>query len=168
MTAGQIPTMLAGFGQGFQHDTSDTSTDCFATTFTTVHAVNSLVASAVNISVDTWAVPIQRTAEISVELTNMWTVCKTTNFAKQMSTRLSTMSGVLDMASTAGMAIAIHYIQGIDTPLFTAGNDYLTADSCGKTANALARILQYTLNYEVPNEFYAEMLSVSLADQMLM
>ena len=164
--SGSFPTFLAGFSQGFQIDTNAIDTDCFATVFVFEGSIDRIMASTHNLGLDNWATPISRFAEAAVELTNMWTTCKTVNFAKQMSTRMSTLAGVFDMVTTAGMAVVMGMVLNKETPLYRAVMDWIEASSCGKTANAMGRIIQYTINYQVPDEFYAEMLTSNLMDSI--
>ena len=98
-------TFLSGFAQGFQEDSYATDTDCFGETTTTDQSWKAVSSSTMNYSLDTWFLPVQRMSEFTVQLTNMWTTCKFTNFAKQMGTRTSSLSGLFDFAFTIGMAV---------------------------------------------------------------
>ena len=51
------------------------------------------------------------------------------------------MSGLLDMATTAGMAAVMGIAMGVETPLYLAATEYMSAESCGRTSNALGRVL---------------------------
>ena len=84
-----------------------------------------------------------------------------------MGTRVSSMSGLFDLVSTVGMSVVQGMLYDGESQIFTAANEYWNAASCGLTANALGRLIHYTINYEVPDEFYVDMLQFSLSDHMM-
>ena len=49
--------------------------------------------------------PVQRLNEFMIELTNQFETCKTTDFAKQLATRTSTLAGAIDLSVTVGMGL---------------------------------------------------------------
>ena len=61
---------------------TSTSTDCFKQSAKMINASNELLRSGNEFLEGLWMRPIQRTNEFLIEMTNQFTVCKSTDFAK--------------------------------------------------------------------------------------
>ena len=71
--------------------------------------------------------PIQRLNEFLLQMTNQFTVCKTTNFAKQVATRTSFFSGVFDMVTNIAMAFVKNAVKAGSSELYNAFVGYFKA-----------------------------------------
>ena len=61
-------------------------------------------------SVDDWAKPLYKLSDLSVYATDVFTFCQTTNFAKQLSVRTSSLSGLFDFISVIGVSALKWYV----------------------------------------------------------
>ena len=57
-----------------------------------------------------WMRPVYKTQETFLEFTRMMSACQMTEFAKQLSTRVSSWSGVLDMVAAVGGSVAKYFV----------------------------------------------------------
>ena len=106
--------------------------------------------------------PVQTFNEFLVEMTDQFTVCKSTTFAKQVSTRTSSFSGLFDMGGTIFTAILKNYLDPGDNELANGFNDYFSAASCAKTSRSLGKMLSQLVNTKIPDEFYKGLLTYDL------
>ena len=58
-----------------------------------------------NFTFDDWAKPLYKLSDMSVYATDVFTFCQTTNFAKQLSVRTSSLSGLFDIISVIGVSV---------------------------------------------------------------
>ena len=159
-------TMIVSFAQGFQEDPASTSSECYGKAELLSTKVNQLVTSFENFSTDDWAAPLQMASENTVALTDVFIYCDTTGFAKQLSTRTSTLPGLFDFLATIGVAFYNDYDSPGSSPLVEAWKAVDTSVTCADTVNQLAQSLKYTFVYEVPETYYADSLQVNLVDEM--
>ena len=106
-------------------------------------------------------------AEATVGLTDVFAFCETTNFAKQLSTRMSSLSGFFDLFSTIGVSFLKNYIAPGKNQLYNSMYSFAMKDtSCEDAANKFGRILQYTFSYQVAEANYAEQLPLDLVSDV--
>ena len=151
-------------------DINSQSTDCYKQAGKVAAASDSLLRSGQEFTSGLWMRPVQRLNEFMIELTNQFETCKTTDFAKQLGTRTSSLSGALDLAVTVGMGIAMAYVPGADDKskgLYNSLVGYGTAESCAATSRNLGQALSRMFNTKVPDEYFAEQLTYQIKDQVV-
>ena len=102
---GFTSTFVKGFAQGFQSNINSQSTDCYKQAGKVAAASDSLLRTGNEFERGLWMRPVQRLNEFMIELTNQFETCKTTDFAKQLGTRTSTLAGAIDLGVTIGMGL---------------------------------------------------------------
>lgn len=158
--------MIISFAQGFQEDPASTSSECYGKAEVLADKANQLVSSFTNFSTDDWAAPLYIASESTVASTDVFIYCDTTGFAKQLSTRTSTLPGLFDFLATIGVALYNDYASPGSSELVEAWKSVDTAADCASTVNNLAQTLKYTFVYEVPETYFADELQQNLVDEM--
>ena len=159
-------TMIVSFAQGFQEDPTSTSSECYGKATTLADKTNQLVSSFYDFSTDDWAAPLQLASENTVALTDVFIYCDTTGFAKQLSTRTSTLPGLFDFLATIGVAFYNDYDSPGSSPLIEAWKAIDTSATCADTTNQLAQTIKFSFVYEVPETYYADNLQPNLVDEI--
>lgn len=78
---------------------------------------------------DDWLAPVYLSQEVLVETTTLFSDCKTTNLAKQILTRTTSMSGLSDMAGTIAGAILRNKVDG-ESELYNAFVEMRDSQNC--------------------------------------
>ena len=125
-----------------------------------------LVESVVDFNFNDWAAPLYILSEMSVATTDVFAFCQTTNFAKQLATRFSSLAGIFDFVSTFGVSVLKNYREEGSSDLYEAMINFYESDDCATTANNLGQTLQYSFNYNVADANYADQLGQNLADEV--
>jgi len=73
---------IVSFAQGFQSDTTSTSTDCYSSSDSFVTSISSLTTGISNFKTSDWLAPLYLAQEALVEMTAVFSDCQTTNAAK--------------------------------------------------------------------------------------
>ena len=162
---GDYGTWMVSYMQGFQADPTSVDTDCYASVEQFTAKLDIIGSSLSGFSVDDWAAPIYALSDSSVAASDTFVACQTTNFAKQMSTRFSTLAGLFDLSSTIGVAFLKHYTNR-DSPLYDALMEVDTMTTCADTANSFGQFMHYAFNYEVPEENFADELGQDLVSEV--
>ena len=129
-----------------------------------------------------WMRPVYKLQETFLEFTRMMSACQMTQFAKQLETRVSTWSGVMDMAAAVGGSIAKYfaYTSGgvyTDPTMYTdatqalwrsalvdAALDLFNSKTCARQARALGTVLAEVLNVQSPDAVYFKDLTFQLTN----
>ena len=82
-----------------------------------------------NFEIANWAAHLYIMAETTVATTDVFAFCQTTNFAKQLSTRMSSLSGFFDFFTTIGTAFLKDYIAPGESTLYNAMYSFAMTDS---------------------------------------
>ena len=168
-TANDTEAGFVGFMQGFQSDTTATDTECYGKVQVQVAKVELLAASFANIADDPFA-SLYLGSDITVASTDVFTYCQTTNFAKQIATKFSTLAGFFDLVATVGVAFFKNYrTPDEENKLYAAINNLslTTPDTdCVVFSRYLGEVLHYSFNYEVPPALYIDQLQSNLVDDM--
>ena len=165
-TPADYEVFLRSFAQGFQIDTTSIETECYGKTDTLAYKSSQLVNSFTSFKFDDWAAPLYILSEISVATTDVFAYCQTTNLAKQLSTRTSTLAGLFDLVATFGVSILKNYREKDSSPLYNAMVKTYEAETCAETANNMAQTLQYSFNYNVAISNYANQLGQDLTKEV--
>ena len=131
---GDYGTWMVSYMQGFQADPTSTDTDCYASVEQFTKKLDIIGSSVNNFSFDDWAAPVYALSDSSVAASDTFVACQTTNFAKQMSTRFSTLAGLFDLTSTIGVAFLKNYT-GRPSPLYDALMEVESTTTCAGMAN---------------------------------
>ena len=104
MCNGYYTDFNTGFALGTQIDSTDTTTDCAVEATTTSTKAYDLLASLVfsEMVLSDILAPVVYLNQIIVSLSNQQTACKSIVRIKQFQTRVSSFSGMLDLAFTIG------------------------------------------------------------------
>lgn len=164
--------MITSFAQGFQADptidsSSDDASECLGKADVLSSKTEQLVDSFQNLSLDDWAAPLYLLSEMSVASTDVFTYCQSTNFAKQLAVRTSTLAGLFDYIATIGVSFLEEYLEPDSSDLYNAMVLVGTADSCEDTVINLAQFISLSFNYEVPDSYYAEQLGLNLVAELV-
>lgn len=106
--------MCTAAAKGFQIDITSEDTDCFRAAEGYANKLESFFQSFTTFSIDDWADPIYQASALTVQLTDLFADCQSTNFAKQMSVRFSTLSGLFEMISEFGVAALKEFVTRTD------------------------------------------------------
>ena len=126
---GMASSFLQGFSQGFTANHYLQTSDCYKQAYRLEFAGLELTRSFYpsHFTAVEWMTPITRGSEFLTQLTNEFTSCYTTNFAKQMATRLSTFPGIIDLVTTIAIAILKNALQPGKSDLYNAWRNYRKA-----------------------------------------
>merc|ERR1711970_1351813 len=133
--------------QGFQEDPNATDTDCYADVEILTYKMDQIYSSVMDFDPNDWAAPFYALSESSVAASDLFVSCQTTNFAKQMSTRFSTLAGVFDLLATIGTSFLKEYRAPGESPLYNSMMKVNDETTCAATANAAGQYLHYAFNY---------------------
>ena len=89
---------------GLQVDPTDTNTDCAAKTGVVISKMSEFGNKILTWSIDDIFAPLYVLSENTVAFTDIFSNCYTTNFAKQFSVRMNSLSGFFDFVSSIGVA----------------------------------------------------------------
>ena len=162
----EYKTWMVSFMQGFQEDPTSTATDCYTKMNTFTNKLELIGTSVTSFSFDDWAAPLYAVSDSSTAATDVFVSCQTTNFAKQLSTRMSTLAGIFDLASTIGVAYLKDYRSAGSSGLKNAIDLIGTSTDCATMANNAGAALHYAFSYQVPIETYAEELGQDLVSEV--
>ena len=160
-------TMIISFAQGFQADPSSTTSECYGKAEVLADKANQFVSSFTNFDTSDWAAPLYIASESTVAATDVFIYCDSTGFAKQLSTRTSTLAGFFDLFATIGVSLFNDYRDPGSSELVEAWRAVDTGVDCAATVNSLAQTLKYTFVYEVPESYYADALQPNLVDALV-
>ena len=110
------------FMQGFQSDTSATDTECYEKVTVYTGKVRLLAESVQTLDLEDLIGPLYNASDLTVAATDLFTYCQTTDLAKQLAIKFSTLAGFADLLATIGVAFFQNY-QEPDDPenvLYTA------------------------------------------------
>ena len=85
-----------------------------------------------------WAAPLYIASESTVASTDVFIYCDSTGFAKQLSTRTSTLPGLFDLLATVGVAFYNDYSDPGSSDLLQAWKGVDSSVGCANTANSFA------------------------------
>ena len=147
-----------GFIQGFQSNRVGQDTDCFKQAYRLTFTMKELVRSFYpsHFTSTEWMIPIQRSFEVLTQLTNEFTTCQSTNFAKQLQTRLTSWPGFIDLCVTFVMAFIKEAVDTGKSKLYNSMHKFFKAKTCGLTARAAGETLGYAINMNIPSNFYKQ------------
>ena len=128
-TPGDYKTMITSFAQGLQMDPTSKDTDCYGKADILANKTEQFFTSFSNFEIANWAAPLYIMAETTVATTDVFAFCQTTNFAKQLSTRMSSLSGFFDFFTTIGTAFLKDYIAPGKSNLYNAMYSFAMTDS---------------------------------------
>ena len=120
------------FMQGFQSDTTATDTECYEKVTTYTGKVLLLSESIQTLSAEDLIAPLYNASDLTVAATDLFTYCQTTDLAKQLAIKFSTLAGFFDLLATIGVAFFENY-QEPDDPdnvLYAAIMGVNTATTC--------------------------------------
>ena len=100
-------------------------------------------------------------------MTNVFSSCQTNNFAKQMFTRTTSMSGLSEVIFTVGAAYFRNSMSSGDSELYNAIDTFKTSTDCGTSSRNLGILLKNVMNMETPDEVYYEDLGQDLKDEFI-
>lgn len=146
------------FMQGFQSDTTATDTECYGKVTTYTNKVYYLATSLQELDTADLIAPLYNASDLTVAATDLFTYCQTTDLAKQLAIKFSTLAGFFDLLATIGVAFFENY-QSPDDPdnvLYTAIMGVNTATTCEQTANYVGQVIHYSFNYEVQPANYVD------------
>ena len=154
--------------QGFQSDTSATDTECYAKVTVYTGKVLLLADSVQSLELDDLIAPLYNASDLTVAATDLFTYCQTTDLAKQLAIKFSTLAGFFDLIATVGVAFFQNYMEpdDPDNVLYTAIMGVNSASTCATTANYVGQVIHYSFNYEVQPANYVDQLSQNLVDDM--
>ena len=114
---GEYRTYIPYFFMGMQNnpdineaDLTANHSECFDKCDQFGGKLDQLNASFSNFSTDDWAAPLYKLSDLSVYATDVFSFCQTTNFAKQLSVRTSSLSGLFDFISVLGVSALKWYV----------------------------------------------------------
>lgn len=111
--------------------------------------------------------PLYYASDISVASTDVFTACQTTDFAKQLSIKFSSLSGFFDLTATIGVAFLKNYQDPtMSNPLYDAFMTVQSATTCAETMNNAGQALQYSFGYSVKATNFASELPQNLVNDM--
>ena len=156
------------FMQGFQSDTTATDTECYAKVTVYTGKVLLLAESVQTLDTADLIAPLYNASDLTVAATDLFTYCQTTDLAKQLAIKFSTLAGFFDLIATVGVAFFQNYMEPDDPEnvLYTAIMGVNTASTCAQTANYVGQVIHYSFNYEVQPANYVDQLSQNLVDDM--
>ena len=163
---GDYETWMVSFMQGFQEDPDAVDTDCYFQVNLFSYKVDLIYDSIDNFDSNDWAAPLYAFNDSAVAISDLFVSCQTTNFAKQMSTRFSTLAGIFDLVSTIGVSFIKEYRAPGESPLYNAMVKVNDAETCAETANNAGQFLHYAFNYQVPKEVYSDELGQDLSSEI--
>jgi hypothetical protein len=124
------------FMQGFQSDTTAIDTDCYAKVAIYTTQVRLFSESLQNLDTNDLMLPLYNASDITVAGTDIFTACQTTDLAKQLSIKFSTLAGFFDLAATFGVAFLKNYqTPDEENKLYSAMMGAQEAVTCTDTAN---------------------------------
>ena len=85
-------------------DLSANHSECFTKCEALTTKMDAFNASFDSFEADDWAAPLYKLSDLSVYATDVFSFCQTTNFAKQLSVRTSSLSGLFDFISVIGVS----------------------------------------------------------------
>ena len=97
---GDYTAMIQGFAQGFQNDHTAVDTDCYFSATSFSSSLDSLKISVEEFTSDDWLAPVYSAQESLVEMTSVFSDCQSTNAAKQLMTRTSSLGGLFEVFGT--------------------------------------------------------------------
>ena len=133
---GEYATYMPAFMQGFQTDVTSTSTDCYTDTVALTRKMDLLFNSFTSFDTTDWAAPFYMLSDASVASSDFFVACSTTNFAKQMSVRFSSLAGLFDFVSTIGVSFLKQYRDPGNSDLYNAFMNVNDQTTCAATALA--------------------------------
>ena len=156
------------FMQGFQSDTSATDTECYGKVETYVGKMTFLADSIQTLDTADLIAPLYNASDLTVAATDVFTYCQTTDLAKQLAIKFSTLAGFFDLLATIGVAFFQNYQEpgDADNVLYAAIMGVNSATTCAETANYAGQVIHYSFNYEVQPANYVDELSQNLVDDM--
>ena len=117
---------MTGFALGGQGNTTNELSDCFQNTEKVVAKLDNFYDSFKTFSYSDYMKPIYTFNELFIENVNQMSACNFQVKTKQLSTRLSTWSGLFNLVFTAGWAFIDHN----NSPLYKAFKGLGSASSC--------------------------------------
>ena len=147
--------MFRGLALGLSADTSDDSTDCYYSSDQVAININSIFAQLADYTGDNWMTPIEIGASALVELSNSLTACQAMTAIKQMDTRFSSWSGIMDLIVTVVMGFVLQ------SDIYTAYNALLASDSCKAIGLQTGQLIQFSLKYTSPAEVFYNAVSTT-------
>ena len=95
--------------QGFQSDTTATDTECYAKVTVYTGKVLLLADSIQTLDTADLIAPLYNASDLTVAATDLFTYCQTTDLAKQLAIKFSTLAGFFDLLATIGVAFFQNY-----------------------------------------------------------
>ena len=118
---GEYRTYIPYFFMGMQNDPTINEADltanhseCFDKCDAFAIKMDAFNASFDNFDADDWAAPLYKLSDLSVYATDVFSFCQTTNFAKQLSVRTSSLSGLFDFISVLGVSALKWYYSDVE------------------------------------------------------
>lgn len=122
--------------QGFQSDTTATDTECYGKVKIYTTQVRQFSESLANLNENDLMAPLYDFSSITVAGTDIFTACQTTDLAKQLSIKFSTLAGAFDLLATFGVAfLKNHQEPEKENKLYAAIMGAQEAKTCEDTSN---------------------------------
>ena len=128
--------------------------------------VSELTTSVKDFQSDDWLAPVYKFQESLIELTSIFSDCQTTNSAKQLMTRTSSLGGFFELFGTVGAAIVKNSRNEGTSTLYTSYKALGSSPNCASQATNFAIVLSNMLNFEAPDEVFYEDLEFNLLDHI--
>ena len=156
-------------GQGFEdkllaYATSiadgNASTDCYTAAEEYSSIVQTLTDEITNFSKDSLFTSFKYVYSVAIELTDYNVACKSTLISEQLTPRLSTLGGALNLIQTL--------VQGFFawSPLFSEGIDgMMTATTCGEFGTASGSFWRELVVYIAPDSVFFDLVDNDVQDQ---
>lgn len=158
---------LKGFAQGFQQDIYNVNTDCFKQVDRFETKIGKFFNSFYEYTWENWLAPVYLFEENLVEMSDTFTACQTSNFAKQLFTRTTSWGGLIEMVTTIGVSFLKDLAQPGGSALYNAGNTFISTNSCARTARSVGEMLHYVVNVNTADAVYFQQLNFQLESQIL-
>ena len=163
---GDYTDLILGFAQGFQDDHTATDTDCYFSATSYAGTLDSLKISVEEFTADDWLAPVYSAQESLVEMTSVFSDCQSTNAAKQLMTRTSSLGGLFEVFGTALGAYVRNSKTAGTSELYNNYKAINSSATCRDQALATAITFSYLLNFEAPEETFYDEVSFSLIDSI--
>ena len=151
-------SFINNFAQGFQYDTTNFSNDCYTATDVFTGKTKELFAAINNFETSDWLAPIYLFQEDTIELSNVFADCQTTNAAKQLLIRTTSFGGFFELISTFGSAFIKNSQKAGESGLYNAMQLVKDTDDCATFGVNLGKTMSLALNYQAPETVYYDKL----------
>lgn len=149
---------INNFSQGFQADVTNFDNDCYAATDVFTAKTHEMIQAFKDFSTDDWLAPVYLFQEDTIELSNVFADCQTTNAAKQMLIRTTTFGGFAELMSTFASAYIKNGQKAGESALYNSMQLVRNTDECSTFGVNLGKTLSLALNYVAPEAVYYDKL----------